>query len=253
LASGKWSAIANTHVVWPEASKIERKFLWYRINDERFWIRSGTAQPFVVVRKTFERPFALPPLDEQHRIVAEIEKQLTRLDAGTASLNQVQLVLRAYRDSVSEAACMGRLVPTEAELARAGNRKYESGNQLLQRTIRDSPSIRSDSAGADSHALPELSGLRDLPEGWTRATLKQLCPLFIDSAHRTPVYSTEGFPALGPRDMVGGRLKLANARRIDQSEFAIQTRRHIPQPGDIVYSRELSYGWGAGVPSREQL
>src|SRR5206468_7921243 len=94
LARGKWSAIANTHVVWPEPSKIDRKFLWYRINDERFWIRSGTAQPFVVVRKTFERPFALPPLDEQQRIVAEIEKQFTRLDAGVASLKRVQTALK---------------------------------------------------------------------------------------------------------------------------------------------------------------
>jgi type I restriction enzyme, S subunit len=107
LASGKWSAIANTHVVWPEPNKIDRKFLWYRINDERFWIRSGTAQPFVVVRKTFERPFALPPLNEQQHIVAEIEKQFTRLEAGVTSIKHAQVCLQRYRDNVLDAPLPG--------------------------------------------------------------------------------------------------------------------------------------------------
>jgi type I restriction enzyme S subunit len=133
LASGKWSAIANTHVVWPDRNRIDRKFLWYRINDERFWIRSGTAQPFVVVRKTFERPIALPPLDEQERIVGEIEKQFTRLGAGVASLKRVQVALKRYRASVLKAACEGRLVVTEAELAPKENRSYETGEELLAR------------------------------------------------------------------------------------------------------------------------
>jgi type I restriction enzyme S subunit len=35
----------------------------------------------------------LPPLDEQRRIVAEIEKQFTRLEAGVASLKRVQAAL----------------------------------------------------------------------------------------------------------------------------------------------------------------
>lgn len=70
---GKWSAIAHTHLVWPNGGKIDRKFLRYLINDEQFWERSGSAQPFVVVRKTFEQDFPLPPLPEQRRIVAEIK------------------------------------------------------------------------------------------------------------------------------------------------------------------------------------
>jgi hypothetical protein len=118
LATGKWSAIANTHVVWPQPDFIDRKFLWYRINDERFWIRSGSAQPFVVVRKTFEQSLPLPPLDEQKRIVAEIEKQFTRLDAGVLSLKRVQTALRRYRASVLKAACEGRLVASDIRVWR---------------------------------------------------------------------------------------------------------------------------------------
>jgi type I restriction enzyme, S subunit len=65
-----------------------------------------------------EMPFPLPPLPEQRRIVAEIEKQFTRLDAGVAALRRTQANLKRYRAAVLKAACEGRLVPTEAELAR---------------------------------------------------------------------------------------------------------------------------------------
>lgn len=102
LASGRWSAIANTHVVWPIPSLVDRKFLWYLINDERFWIRSGTAQPFVVVRKTFERPLPLPPVGEQRRIVEAIEEQFSRLDAADSSMQRVVRNLRRVRESFFE-------------------------------------------------------------------------------------------------------------------------------------------------------
>ena len=42
----------------------------------------------------------LPPLPEQRRIVAEIEKQFTRLDAAEAALRRVEVNLKRYRASV---------------------------------------------------------------------------------------------------------------------------------------------------------
>ena len=54
-------------------------------------------------------------LPEQRRIVAEIEKQFTRLEAGVAALRRVQANLKRYRAAVLKAACEGRLVPTEAD------------------------------------------------------------------------------------------------------------------------------------------
>jgi len=135
LSEGRWSAIANTHVVEPLSEALNPKFLWYRLNDERFWIRSGTAQPFVKVGKTLEREFALPPVSEQHRIVEAIESYLTRLDAAVTSLERVQQNLERYRASVLKAAVEGRLVPTEAEFAKKEGRSYESASELLKRIL----------------------------------------------------------------------------------------------------------------------
>ena len=79
----------------------------------------------------------LPPLAEQHRIVAEIEKQFTRLDAAVEALRAAQAKLKRYRASVLNAAVTGRLVPTEATLARAEEREYESASVLLERIARE--------------------------------------------------------------------------------------------------------------------
>ena len=83
--------------------------------------------------KSIQLPIA--PLNEQRRIVAEIEKQFTRLEAGVAALRRVQANLKRYRAAVLKAACEGRLVPTEADLARQQSRPYETGAQLLARIL----------------------------------------------------------------------------------------------------------------------
>ena len=77
----------------------------------------------------------LRTLAEQHRIVAEIEKQFTRLDASVAALKRAQANLKRYRASVLKSACEGKLVATEADLARAECRDYEPAGQLLERIL----------------------------------------------------------------------------------------------------------------------
>ncbi len=120
----------------------------------------------------FEIPVA--PLAEQRRIVAEIEKQFTRLEAGVAALRRVQANLKRYRAAVLKAACEGRLVPTEAELAKAGNRKFETGEDLLGRILAER---RQNWQGRGQHkqpATPVTANLPTIPDGWTWASVEQL-------------------------------------------------------------------------------
>lgn len=106
---GMWSAIANTHIVWPREDLVDRDFLWFKINDENFWVRGGSAQPFVKTRESFQTQFLLPPVQEQLRIVEKIETLFTQLDQGEASLRTVQTLLTRYRQSVLKAAVTGQL------------------------------------------------------------------------------------------------------------------------------------------------
>jgi len=68
-ASGRWRAIANTHVLLPRKDKVLTRFLWYLINNEDFWVKGGTAQPFVKMTDSLRETIPLPPLAEQDRLV----------------------------------------------------------------------------------------------------------------------------------------------------------------------------------------
>ena len=123
-------------------------------------------------------PFLFPPLPEQHRIVAEIEKQFTRLDASIAALKRVQANLKRYRASVLKAACEGRLVPTEAELARDEGRDYEPAVRLLERILaerRERWEKQEKRRGKyKDPTAPETSDLPALPEGWVWSRFDQV-------------------------------------------------------------------------------
>jgi restriction endonuclease S subunit len=100
-ANGAWTAIANTHVLVPSAEcGIDFKWLWYLTNDEDFWIRSGTAQPFVKVKDTLLRPQLIPPLEEQKRIVETLDDHLSRLDKALAETQNAATKATTYWHSM---------------------------------------------------------------------------------------------------------------------------------------------------------
>lgn len=253
IASTEW-------ITFPPNEFFEPKYLAYYLKQDavRDFLAanaSGVGGSLMRVKPTTlkDYPFPLAPLNQQKRIVAEIEKQFSRLDEAVANLKRVKSNLKRYKASVLKAAVEGRLVETEAEIARCEGRSYETGEQLLQRILETRRSQWQGRGKYKEPAVPDTTNLPELPEGWVWATLEQLCPIFVDSAHRTPKYGVSGVPAIGPRDVVGGLLRLDSARVVDDNEFAIQAARRIPQFGDIVYSRELSLGWGVVVPDGVKL
>lgn len=108
LADGQWTAIANTHAILPKDG-LDPKFFWYVTNREEWWVKSGTAQPFVKVKDTLERPFCLPPINEQREIVRILEEQFSRLEAAAASIAAVRRKADQFRRSLLSAAFSGEL------------------------------------------------------------------------------------------------------------------------------------------------
>jgi len=119
----------------------------------------------------------VPPPQEQRRIVAEIEKQFTRLEAGVAALRRVQANLKRYRAAVLKAACEGQLVPTEAELHRQRKTKsapLETGAELLTSILAERRKNWTGRGQYKEPAAPDTANLPPLPESWTWASIDQL-------------------------------------------------------------------------------
>ncbi|BCW92318.1 MAG: hypothetical protein KatS3mg007_0212 [Thermoanaerobaculum sp.] len=110
-ADGHWTAVANTHVFFPHAG-FDRDFLWYLTNDETFWDRGGTAQPFVRVASTLQRPWCFPPLPEQRAIAAFLDRETAKIDALVAKKERLIELLQEKRTALITRAVTKGLDPT---------------------------------------------------------------------------------------------------------------------------------------------
>lgn len=168
----------------------DHRWLMHRINSLELRSRiaelqSGSTRKRISRSNLARIRFSVPPLDEQQRIVAEIEKQFTRLDTGVASLKRVQIALKRYRASVLKAACEGRLVPTEAELARQENRNYVDAKTLIAATPPPPRPNRWKTKSKDvipGHAALAVGNPNSaLPEGWAWTPLVDIARM--ESGH----------------------------------------------------------------------
>ncbi|MGB8854324.1 MAG: restriction endonuclease subunit S [Pirellulales bacterium] len=246
----------NQHIfkVLFSAAQFDKQFLRYAINqnlDEYIRAAHGGAGLAHITKGRFEASVLLvPSLAEQRQLVDEIERQFTRLDAGVAGLERVRANLKRYRAAVLKAACEGTLVPTEADLARAEGRDYETGDQLLERIL---TTRRENWTGKGKHKTPtppDAAGLPQLPEGWIWATTEQLT-----SADRTITYGVVklgppvdgGVPVLRSSDVRHLRLDLEGVKTISPG-IANTYARTFLKGGEIVITVRGTLGGVTVVP-----
>lgn len=190
-------------------------------------------------------PCLSPPLTEQHRIIATIKAQFSRIDAADASLKNAKMNVKRARASVLRAAVEGRLVPTEAALARAEGRDYEPASSLLARilTERHARWARSGTKGKYKEPpKPEEESHNNLPSGWVWATVDQLALQVVDCLHSTPKFVSSGNICLDTNAMGPGVIRENGLRYVDRETFDDRNRRLIPIAGDIVFAREGTVG-----------
>lgn len=210
--------------------------------------KHGTTVASVETNALLDFEIPLVDLDEQHRIVAEIEKQFSRLDEAVANLQRVKANLKRYKASVLKSAVEGRLVETEADLARREGRSYETGEQLLQRVLE---AKRSQGRGTYKEpAKPDVNAVPALHlEGWTWATAEAVCSPVVDCHNKTAPYVSEGISLVRTTNIRDGRLLLDDMRFVDQPTYEFWSRRCPPQPGDVLFTREAPMGEACVIPA----
>ena len=234
-------AVFASYLIRVRASKdVDPRYLALFFQSPDYWSqiekgKRGIGQPNVNGKILGEVKLPLPPLHEQERIVAEIEKQSTRLDAGVASLKRVQVALKRYRASVLKAACEGRLVPTEAELARRENRRYESGEQLLQRILKERREKWNGKGKYKEPATPNVD-LPTLPEGWAWASFDQITSLITKGSSprwQGFEYSDSGVVFVRSENVRWGYLDLRDIAHLPVS-FNEKEKKSVLRAGDVL-------------------
>lgn len=245
---------SSEFIVLPGNDAIDADFLRYRLNSADFvsFANSLNAgdRPRVDFEQISEFETWLPSsLREQRRIVAEIEKQFTCLEAGIAALRRVQANLKRYRAAVLKAACEGRLVPTEADLARKKGRTFETGEQLLQRILTDR---RRNWAGRGKYNEPQgpkHTASDALPAGWTWATFEQLSERvtvgFVGSMKHE--YVASGIPFLRGQNVRENRFCAEGLLYVSQA-FHDSLQKSALRPGDIAVVRSGVVGVTCVIP-----
>lgn len=251
-------AVLNQHIFKVE-SFIDQEFHFYALQRALEALRrSAHGSGMVHITKSkFDRTLTpIPPVSEQQRIVQAIESYFTRLDDAVATLERVQRNLKRYRASVLKAAVEGRLVPTEADLARAEGRSYEPASVLLERILAERRRRWEEAELAKMKAkgkapndgwkakyvepiAPKVDSLPNLPEGWAWTTIDQLAyDVSYGSSAKTSAELTLGVPVLRMGNITDGVISFSDLKYLapDHPEFPDL----LLEPGDLLFNRTNS-------------
>jgi type I restriction enzyme S subunit len=217
----------------------------------------GVGRPRLNLGELKELTLPLAPRGAQDAIVATIDAQLSRIDAGATLLECAARKLKAFRASVLRAACRGELVPTEAELARRERRTYEPADRLLCRILEQRRRRWESEQGAKTKLKgqvpakakwqskykpptgPDTRDLAELPEGWCWTTVDAVGDVLL-GRQRAPQFLTGEWyrPYLRVANVKDDRLDFND---IEQMDFdPVHFEKYKLQPGDILVSEGQS-------------
>ena len=207
-------------------------------------LSQATAVPSVRKSDVVEISIPVPSVHRQSEIVAEIDKQFSRLDEAVANLQRVKANLKNFKTATLSSAVEGRLVITEAEIVRRNGGRIESGDQLLQHIL----DVRRNAwRSMGKYVGPETTtpaGLPNLPEGWTWAAIGVLgrdpfntvqTGPFGAQLHNTDFTQT-GVPVIAVGNLTGTGFRREGLYFVDAAKAARLSRYDV-WAGDLLFAR----------------
>jgi type I restriction enzyme, S subunit len=176
----------------------------------------GTTRPRVNLSHIRSLEIPLAPLDEQRRIVAKLEKVLSRVDAAQARLATIPRILKRFRQSVLAAACSGRLTADWREV----NTNAESAETYLRKNNPDAVLL-------ENHGIPA---------SWVCCKLENLSGLITKGASpkwQGINYSTTGVLFVTSENVGDGRMLLSTKKYVE-AKFNELQKRSILKSGDLL-------------------
>lgn len=79
-------------------------------------------------------------------------------------------------------------------------------------------------------------------------TLKELCEVISDCPHSTPKWTDHGKIVVRNNNIKNGRIDLSSPSYTDEENFRQRIKRVVPQPGDLIITREAPMGEVGMIP-----
>jgi type I restriction enzyme S subunit len=244
-------------------------YLYYYLQYEPFLnelakFQRGTSYPAVRDGDIFAQFIPVPPKHDAVRIVAEIEKQFSRLDEAVANLKRVKANLKRYKAAVLKAAVEGKLT----EEWRKSHSEVEPTSELLKRILVERKKKWEETALAkmkekekqpkddkwkrnysEPTPLTDAVPLSILPKTWAWVTVDQVGFIGEQSVLTGPFGSNMGkgdFQIHGVPVLTIGCLKeegifLGSAAYITERK-AKELDRYRLKEGDLLFSRMAAVG-----------
>ena len=246
---------------------ISKKYIYYYFQSPHYWMqisieKAGIGQPNVNATKLSNLILPLPPLPEQHRIVARIEELYTRLDAGVESVRKVKAQLPRYRQAVLKHAFEGKL--TE-EWRRTHKHEIEPALVVIERVLKKRQRMWEKAVSMKRKPLTKRGRRREsyaepltfhqpeikLPDGWVWTNLDTLTYFIVDYRGKTPPTAEKGIQIISAADIKGGKIIINKQRFVSPEVYEKWTTRGLPKPGDLIITTEAPVGEVALYPEGE--
>lgn len=259
-------------VMRPEKG-VSSHFIFYLVTRDDFInsiVTYGDSPPAARDDEFLAMKISLAPTNEQHRIVAAIEQQFTRLDNAITSLQSAKARAKQYRASLLKAAVEGELTKEW----RAEHPVEETGTQLLARILAERCARWEEGQLAKMHEKgippkdekwkqaykepqrPNVEQLPILPEGWCWATVEQLASPEPRSIQSGPFGSSllhsefqkVGILAIGIDNVLDGSFSMGNQHRISPEKYE-QLKKYTARPLDVLITVMATVGRCCVVPA----
>lgn len=275
--------VLNQHIfrVIPAPQLTNKSFLLLILRNAIREMANGEHAHGLVMTHINRGPFTahvvlIPPLSEQERIVAKVDKLMTLCD----QLEAARVQREATRDRLA-AASLARLNTPDSDTFRADARfaldalpalttrpdqikqlrqtilnLAVRGKLVAQRPDREhvqqellrSAKRKSDDRDESRRHIAGRATPYELPVNWRWATTEEICAAIVDCPHSTPVFSSQGIPCLDTNSVKSGTVVRAKLRFVGEEVYRDRIRRLAPASGDIIFAREGSVGESAVIP-----
>jgi type I restriction enzyme S subunit len=193
----------------------------------------------------------LAPSDQQKLIVAEIEKEFSRLDEAVTGLKRAKVNLKRYKAAVLKAAVEGKLT----EQWRKEHPDVEPAGKLLERVLAERRKKWEEVELAKMKAQgkepkddkwkrkykesdpPKPEETFRIPDTWAWSNLGQLSWSVKDGPHYSPQYSETGIPFITGGNIRPEGIDFSTAKHVTPELHAELSKRCKPEYGDLLYTK----------------